>query len=68
MNECDRFHLNVEWSDEDKCYVGTCPELFGGGCHGDDKDQVYAELCEIVDEWLEILKREVKPLPLPTGN
>jgi hypothetical protein len=29
---------------------------------------VYAELCQIVDEWIEILKRDGKPLPPPTAG
>jgi predicted RNase H-like HicB family nuclease len=40
--------------------------LFYGGCHGNDKAAVYAELCQIVDEWLEALKQDGRPLPLPT--
>lgn len=40
----------VEWSEEDQCYVGSCPGLFLGGCHGDDERQVFEELCDIVEE------------------
>jgi predicted RNase H-like HicB family nuclease len=42
----------VEWSEEDGCYVGQCPGIIGPCCHGDDEAAVYAELCEIVEEWL----------------
>lgn len=31
-----RYVRIVEWSDEDECFIGSCPELFYGGCHGDD--------------------------------
>lgn len=41
----------VEWSDEDKCYVGSALPLMGPCCHGDDEATVYKELCEIVEEW-----------------
>ena len=44
----------VEWSDEDQCFVGSYPGIIGPCCHGDDKDQVYLQLRQIVDEWLEI--------------
>ena len=46
----------VEWSHEDQCYVGTCPGLFLGGCHGDNKDEFYKELCQIVEETLTDMK------------
>jgi len=48
----------VEWSDEDQCYVGSAPGLIYGGCHGHDERAVFSELCDIVDEVIEALKRE----------
>ncbi|MCL1887527.1 MAG: toxin-antitoxin system HicB family antitoxin [Kiritimatiellaeota bacterium] len=65
MKEGDRYLKIVEWSDEDQCYIGSCPELFGGGCHGDDEAKVYKELCQIVDEWIQICKEDGIPLPEP---
>ena len=56
----------VEWSDEDQCFVGQCPGIIGPCCHGDDEAQVYAELCQIVEEWVALMNREGKPLPPPT--
>ncbi len=58
----------VEWSDEDKYFVGQCPGIIGPCCHGDDEAQVYGELCQIVEEWIEILKSEGKILPPPTAG
>jgi hypothetical protein len=49
MNAADRFHRFVRWSDEDQLYIGYCPDLyFGGVCHGEAEEAVYAELCDIV--------------------
>lgn len=56
----------VEWSDEDRCFVGYCPGIIGPCCHGDDEVEVYRQLCQIVDEWLEIASRENRALPPPT--
>ena len=66
MNESARYLKIVEWSDEDQCFVGQCPSIIGPCCHGDDEAQVYVELCRIVDEWVELLKKEGKPLPPAT--
>jgi predicted RNase H-like HicB family nuclease len=68
MNEGALYIKIVEWSDEDQCFVGQCPGVVGPCCHGDNEAEVYAELCEIVDEWLEILKQDGKPLPPPTAG
>ena len=58
----------VEWSDEDQCYVGSCPGLFYGGCHGNNEKEVFAELCEIVEEAIELYKKDGKPLPPSTAG
>lgn len=68
MNESARYIKIVEWSDEDQCFVGQCPGVVGPCCHGDNEAKVYAELCEIVDEWLDILKQDGKPLPPATAG
>ncbi len=58
----------VEWSDEDQCYVGSAPGLVRGGCHGDDGKAVFAELCEIVEEAIELCLQDGRPLPPPTAG
>ncbi len=58
-----RFVKFVEWSDEDQLFIGRCPTLFMGGCHGKEEAKVYAELCQIVEEWIEILEKDGTPLP-----
>ena len=44
----------VEWSDEDQCYIGSCPGTIGPCCHGDDEDKVHRQLRQVFSEWLEI--------------
>jgi len=56
----------VTWSEEDKCFIGRCPELFAGGIHGDNDLSVYRELCQTVDEWIATIEDDEKPLPKPT--
>jgi predicted RNase H-like HicB family nuclease len=68
MKDSDRYVKIVEWSEEDECYIGSAPGLFYGGCHGDDEQLVFAEVCEIVDEWIEIFKKDGRPLPPPTAG
>ena len=68
MNDSARYIKIVEWSDEDQCFVGQCPGIVGPCCHGDNEAEVYAELCSIVDEWLEIFRQDGKPLPPPTAG
>ena len=68
MKESARYAKIVEWSDEDQTYVGSCPGLLLGGCHGDDERQVFDELCDIVDEVLALYHADGRPLPPPTSG
>ena len=68
MSKGDKYVKLVEWSDEDQCFIGSCPELFYGGCHGSDAKLVFAELCEIIDEAVDLYEREGKALPEPLSG
>jgi predicted RNase H-like HicB family nuclease len=68
MKESARYAKIVEWSDKDQCYVGSCPGLFYGGCHGQDEQEVFAELCQIVEETIELYEKDGKPLPPATSG
>ena len=63
MKKSDQYLKIVEWSDEDKCYIGRCPELMFGGVHGKDEQKVFAELCQAIDEWIAISKKDGDELP-----
>ncbi|HLX60361.1 MAG TPA: hypothetical protein VKX17_03670 [Planctomycetota bacterium] len=66
MKESAHYIKIVEWSEEDACFIGQCPGIVGPCCHGDDEAKVYADLCQIVDEWIATMKKDGKPLPPPT--
>jgi len=68
MKDSARYVKIVEWSEEDQCLVGSCPGLFYGGCHGDNEQAEFAELCEIVEENLNLLRKDGKPLPSCTSG
>jgi len=63
VKQADRYVKLVEWSDQDQCFIGSCPELLYGGCHGEDPRAVFDELCEIVEETVELYQQDGKPLP-----
>jgi len=39
-----------------------------GGCHGDDPKAVFAELCEIVSEAVQLYEKDGRTLPPPDSN
>lgn len=67
MKTEDRYLKFVRWSEEDKAYVGYCPDLFrwGGVCHGNDEEQTYRDLRALVAEEIKQLIADGKDLPPP---
>jgi predicted HicB family RNase H-like nuclease len=63
--EAARYTKFVEWSDEDQCFIGRCPEIMAGGVHGSDEAKVYAELCQAVEEMIELIHADGHELPEP---
>ncbi len=68
MKDSARYVKIVEWSHEDGCYVGSAPGLVMAGCHGMDEQAVFAELCQIVEDAIELYQRDGKPLPAATAG
>ena len=66
MKDRDRYLKIVEWSEEDQCYVGSVPGWIDECCHGKNEEKVYHHLCLILDDWIEIYKKDGKPLPPST--
>ncbi|MEW6220722.1 MAG: hypothetical protein AB1634_14490 [Thermodesulfobacteriota bacterium] len=68
MKDSAKYVKIVEWSEADQCYVGSAPGLVRGGCHGSDEKAVFDELCQIVEEAIELYRAEGRPLPPPTSS
>ena len=68
MREEARYIKIIEWSDEDGCFIGSCPELFYGGCHGNNEREVFDQLCQIIEETIELYRQDGKPLPAPLSG
>jgi hypothetical protein len=67
MKNEDRYLKFVRWSDEDRTYVGYCPDLFpwGGVCHGASVEAAYRKLRLLVREEIAQLRRSTKSCHCP---
>ena len=65
MKAEDRYLKFVLWSDDDRAYVGYCPDLFswGGVCHGVTEESTYRVLCRLVHEEVVQLHKGRRALP-----
>ena len=68
MKAEDQYLKFVRWSEEDRQYVGYCPDLFpwGGVCHAATEEDAYRELCALVREEVEDLRQASHELPPPS--
>jgi len=67
MKPEDAYLKFVQWSDEDRLYVGFCPDLFpwGGICHAVNEEDAYRDLCVHVRDELVQICEEGRTLPKP---
>jgi predicted RNase H-like HicB family nuclease len=65
MKAHDNYLMFVLWSEEDRLYVGYCPDLFpaGGVCHGATQIEAYGKLCDIVEATVKTAEEQGIPLP-----
>ena len=68
MTDADLSAKIVSWSEEDHCFVRSCPALFYGGCHGDKPKEVFATLCDLVAETIEFYRHDGRTLPSPNAT
>jgi len=65
MKTVDRYLKFVRWSDEDRAYIGYCPDLFpwGGVCHAGTEEATYRKLSRLVREEVAQLRRTGREMP-----
>ena len=68
MKTQDRYLMFVRWSEDDRAYIGYCPDLFpaGGVCHGSTPVEAFERLCEAVEDTVNVA--ETRGLPLPSAR
>ncbi len=59
MKDSAKYVKIVKCSEEDQCYVGSAPSVIYGGCHGSDEKAVFDELCQLVEEAIELYRKDV---------
>ncbi len=59
------YHINIFFSDEDKCYVADIPDLKYCSAFGDTPEQALAEALKAKMLWLSAAKDTGKKIPKP---
>lgn len=60
-----RYHINLFWSAEDRCWVADVPDLRPCSAHGDTPDAALRNIQDAVRGWLEVACDKDFPIPEP---
>ncbi len=61
----DGYHINVFWSDEDRCWIADVPDLEYCSAHGRTPAEAVAAIEAAVSAWLDAARQAGKPVPVP---
>jgi predicted RNase H-like HicB family nuclease len=59
------YHINVFYSEEDKCYVADIPDLQYCSALAATPEKAVHEVTKAKKAWLTAAKKEKKPIPKP---
>ncbi len=59
------YHINIFYSDEDKCYVADIPDLVSCSAFGDTPEDALRELQVAKEAWLDVAREQGKTVPRP---
>jgi predicted RNase H-like HicB family nuclease len=59
------YHINVLYSEQDRCYVADIPDLKFCSALGATPEEAVREVLQAKSAWLEAAKRRGKPIPEP---
>ena len=65
MNTAPRYHINVFWYPDDRCWIADVPDLRPCSAHGDTPERAMAELRQAIELWLETAKATGQLIPEP---
>jgi predicted RNase H-like HicB family nuclease len=60
-----RYHINVFWSEEDRCWIADAPDVRACSAHGQTPAEAVAELETAMAAWLEAAQARGLPIPEP---
>lgn len=60
-----RYHINLFWHPDDKCWIADVPDLRPCSAFGTTPEQALAGLGQAIDSWLEVARSANQPIPEP---
>jgi predicted RNase H-like HicB family nuclease len=64
-NHYPRYSIVIEWSDEDRAFIATVPELPGCVTHGDTYEEALQQGQDAMESWIDSARAHDDPVPAP---
>lgn len=61
----EHYSMQIEWSDEDRVYIVTVPELPGCRTHGATYEEAVRQGQDAIESWLDAARAWGRPIPAP---
>lgn len=61
----EHYSMVIQWSEEDKVYIVTVPELPGCKTHGETYEEAVQHGQEVIELWIEANEAWGRPVPPP---
>ena len=61
----EHYSMVIEWSEEDRAYIVTVPELPGCRTHGATYEEAVQQGQDAIDSWIDARKASGRPNPRP---
>ena len=65
MMSTPKYHIDVFWYEEDKCWIANIPDLEYCSAHGDTPQEALAEVLIAMELWLEVAQEHRDKIPEP---
>jgi predicted RNase H-like HicB family nuclease len=62
----ERYHINIFYSDEDRCFVADVPDLQACSAFGATPEEALAEVRVAMRNWLAAARKLGRSIPKPT--
>ena len=59
------YHINLSWSDEDRCWVADVPDLPFCSAHGASPEEAAREVQVAIGLWLKVAAEDGAAIPEP---
>jgi len=60
-----KYHINVFYSEDDKCYIADVPDLQGCSAFGDTPEKAVEEITIAMNLWIEVAIEDGDEIPKP---